>query len=185
MMGIPAEGVGRRGPRRSGRWRVRDEKWRAQQELNLPKKGDLKCLVKYLTRCLTPNFCDHAPRRVRLTSGRAGNCSNQVEIDRRSQKSRAPRSVTSKPCDCKSERHRSRKPSECHSSTTCFARSKVLGAPSRTCSSKPSTSILMASAQRLCCSQYSSSETTETEISVSPSVVKVWGDAAAMLEPSA
>ena len=30
-------------------------------------------LVKYLTRYLTRNFCDHVPRRVRLTSGRADN----------------------------------------------------------------------------------------------------------------
>jgi hypothetical protein len=34
---------------------------------------DPKRLVKYLTRYLTRNFCDHVPRRVRLTSGRADN----------------------------------------------------------------------------------------------------------------
>ena len=34
---------------------------------------DPKRLVKYLTRYLTRNFCDHVPRRVRLTSGRASN----------------------------------------------------------------------------------------------------------------
>jgi hypothetical protein len=34
---------------------------------------DPKCLVKYLTRYLTRSFCDHVPRRVRLTSGRADN----------------------------------------------------------------------------------------------------------------
>ena len=30
-------------------------------------------MIKYLIRYLTRNFCDHAPRRVRLTSGRTDN----------------------------------------------------------------------------------------------------------------
>jgi len=34
---------------------------------------DVRQIVRYLTRYLTRDFCDHVPRRVRLTSGRASN----------------------------------------------------------------------------------------------------------------
>jgi hypothetical protein len=43
------------------------------QEHGGRKFQEPKQLVRYLTRYLTRNFCDHVPRRVRLTSGRASN----------------------------------------------------------------------------------------------------------------
>ncbi len=109
--------------------------WRLQRR---PRLAGVRSLDEAVCRVWDSSLLGALIRSERVTftcSSGYGNCSNQVEMDRRSQKSREPRSVTSKPCDCKSERHRSRNTSECHSSTTCFARSRVLGAPSRTCSS--------------------------------------------------